>query len=413
MKLHPIVCSDSVETAFQEMKDQEPHRLTYVNAGSEEYATVVEPLAPAGLRPLSKRQRQMLKSRIVVALIATLVASCDKPAPPISQARPVRTVAVERVAEGETVSLTGHVRAKDQASLAFRLDGRMIERPVNVGDVLKAGQLVARLDPTIQQNALRTAEGNLSALEAQLREAGITFWRQQELLKDGWASRAKFDEAEHKLQTIQAQVDAAQAQVRIAEEQLSYTVLSADAPGAVTAYGAEPGEVVHSGQMIVQLARQGGRDAVFDVPEQLMRTGPRDPLVQIALTNDPTVRATGRVREVAPQADATTRTFQFKVGIIDPPEGMELGPTVTGRIKLPAPPGVEIPASALTEANGRPAVWVVDPQNKTVTLRNVDVLRHDPATVVISQGLEAGDLVVTAGVQTLHPGQKIRLLGAA
>jgi membrane fusion protein, multidrug efflux system len=169
-------------------------------------------------------------------------------------------------------------------------------------------------------------QGNLSSLEAQLREARITFWRQQELLKDGWTSRAKFDEAQHKLQTIQAQVDAAQAQVRTAEEQLSYTVLSVDAPGAVTAVGAEPGEVIHAGQMIVQLARQGGRDAVFDVPEQLNRTGPRDPLVQIALTNDPTVRATGRVREVAPQADATTRTFQFKVGIIDPPQGWSWGP---------------------------------------------------------------------------------------
>ena len=355
----------------------------------------------------------MFKPQIILAgLIAATVTGCDKPVPPAPQARSVRAVAVERVAEGETVSLTGHVRSKDQASLAFRLDGRMIERPVNVGDVLKAGQVVAKLDLQIQQNLLRTAEGNLSSLEAQLREARITFWRQQELLKDGWTSRAKFDEAEHKLQTIQAQVDAAQAQVRIAEEQLSYTVLSADAPGAVTAKGAEPGEVVHAGQMIVELARQGGRDAVFDVPEQLIRTGPRDPVVEIALTNEPIVRATGRVREVAPQADATTRTFQVKVGIIDPPQGMELGSTVTGRIKLAAPPGVEIPAGALTEANGRPAVWVVDPQSKTVSLREVDVLRHDPATVVVSQGLEAGDLVVTAGVQTLHPGQKVRLLGA-
>jgi membrane fusion protein, multidrug efflux system len=355
----------------------------------------------------------MFKPQILLAgLIAATVASCDKPAPPASQARPVRAVAVERGAEGETVSLTGHIRAKDQASLAFRLDGRMIERPANVGDVLKAGQVVARLDPQIQQNSLRTAEGNLSSLEAQLREARITFWRQQELLKDGWTSRAKFDEAEHKLQAIQAQVDAAQAQVRIAEEQLSYTVLSADAPGAVTAKGAEPGEVVHAGQMIVELARQGGRDAVFDVPEQLIRTGPRDPLVEIALTNDPQVKATGSVREVAPEADSATRTWRVKVGIIDPPQGMELGSTVTGRIKLAAPPGVEVPASALTQANGRPAVWVVDPHNKTVSLREVDILRHDPATVVISQGLETGDLVVTAGVQTLRPGQKVELLGA-
>jgi RND family efflux transporter MFP subunit len=165
--------------------------------------------------------------------------------------------------------------------------------------------------------------------------------------------------------------------------------------------------------MIVNVARQGGRDAVFDVSEQLVRTGPRDPVVQIALTNDPSVRATGRVREVSPQADPVTRTFQVKVGIIDPPPAMELGSTVTGSIKLPAPAGVEVPPGALTEADGRPAVWVVDPQSQTVSLRNVDVSRYDPAGVVISQGLDAGEIVVTAGVQTLHPGQKVRLLEGA
>ena len=356
----------------------------------------------------------MLKSRIIaLALIVATVAGCHKPAPPTQAARPVRTVTVERGAEGETLSLTGQVRAKDEVSLAFRLDGRMIERPVNVGDVLAPGQVVARLDPQNQQNALRSAQATLASVEAQMNQARLTFLRQQELLKDGWTPRAKFDDAQQTLLSLQSQADAARAQMHIAEDQLSYTVLFADAAGAVTAVGAEPGEVVRAGQMIVELARQGGRDAVFDVPEEVMRTGPRDPLVEIALTNDPSVRATGRVREVSPQAEATTRTFQVKVGIIDPPEAMRLGSTVTGRVKLSAPPGVEVPASALTEADGRPAVWVVDPQSHTVSLRNVDVLRYDPAKVVISQGLETGEVVVTAGVQTLRPGQKVRLLGAA
>jgi RND family efflux transporter MFP subunit len=163
--------------------------------------------------------------------------------------------------------------------------------------------------------------------------------------------------------------------------------------------------------MIVQFARQGGRDAVFDVPEKLMRTGPRDPVVEIALTNDPQVRATGRVREVSPQADPATRTFQVKVGITEPPDAMRLGSTVGGRITLSAPSGVEIPASALTKTDAGPAVWIVDPQSQTVTLRSVDVLRYDPATVVISQGLETGDVVVTAGAQTLRPAQKVQLAG--
>jgi RND family efflux transporter MFP subunit len=165
--------------------------------------------------------------------------------------------------------------------------------------------------------------------------------------------------------------------------------------------------------MIVQLAREGGRDAVFDVPEQLIRTGPRDPRVEIVLNDDPNVRAVGRVREVAPQADAATRTYQVKVGIADSPEAMRLGATVTGSIQLSAPPGFEVPSSALTEADGRPAVWVVDPRSQTVSLRSVEILRHDPGLVVISEGLETGEVVVTAGAQTLRPGQKVRLLGAA
>jgi membrane fusion protein, multidrug efflux system len=356
----------------------------------------------------------MFKLQILcAALIAAAVTGCDKPASPAAQVRPVRAVTVERRAEGEAVSLTGHVRAKDEVSLAFRLDQRMIERLVNVGDVVTAGQVVAKLDPQIQQNSLRSAESNLASVEALLTDARLTFGRQERLIKNGWTPQAKFDEAQQKLESVQAQVASAQAQVRNAQEQLSYTVLYADGPGVVTKVGAEPGEVVQAGKMIVQVARQGPRDAVFDVPEQLIRNGPRDGLIEIALTNDPTVRATGRVREVSPQADATTRTWQVKVGIINPPEAMQLGSTVTGSIKLAAPPGVELPASALTEANGQPAVWVVDRQSKTVSLREVDVSRYDPGSVVISQGLENGEVVVTAGVQMLHPGQIVRLLGAA
>ncbi len=357
----------------------------------------------------------MFTSRIAIAaLIAAAVTGCNQAAPPTEAARQVRTVVVHDGAEGEIVSLTGQVRAKDEASLAFRLDGRMIERPVHVGDKVAAGQIVARLDPQIQQNARQSAEANLASAEATLAEARLIFSRQQQLLKDGWTPRANFDDAEQRLLTAQAQVDSAQAQARTAREQQSYTVLAADAPGAVTAVGAEPGEVVRAGQMVAQLAREGGRDAVFDVPEQLIRNGPpQDPHVEIALTNDPQVKATGEVREIAPQADSTTRTFQVKVGITDPPPGMKLGDTVLGRIRLTAPPGVEVPASALTETDGRPAVWIVDPKSKTVSLRGVEVARYDQADVVISKGLNTGEFVVTAGVQTLHPGQKVRLQGAA
>src|SRR5580704_17708075 len=199
----------------------------------------------------------MFDPRIAIAaamLVVATVAGCDKRVSPSTEDRPVRTVTVERSAEGETVSLTGQVRAKDQVSLAFRLDGRMIERPVNVGDVLRAGQVVARLVPLNQQNSLRSAQASLSSAEAVLTQARPAFWRQQQLLKDGWTTRAKFDEAQQNLQTAQAKVESTQAELRIAQDQLSYATLVADDAGAVTAVGAEPGEVVRAGQMVVTLA---------------------------------------------------------------------------------------------------------------------------------------------------------------
>jgi len=362
----------------------------------------------------SREDAIMVKHWIVAAsVLAAILTGCQEPAPSAPDVRPVRTVTVQRSAGGEPVSLTGQIRAQDEVSLAFRLDGRLIERRVNVGDTIKPGQVIGRLDPQIQQNALRQAQASVSAAQGQLTQARNTFNRQQELLNKGFTTRAQFDQAQQALQSAQAQVDSAQAQLHNTQEQLSYTELQADAAGTVTATGAEPGEVVRAGQMIAQVARQGGRDAVFDVPAQLIRTAPRDPVVDIALTDDSTVKTTGRVREVAPQADPATRTFQVKVGLTDPPSAMRLGATVVGRIQLAAPPGVEIPASALTEANKRPAVWVVDSQSQTVSLRNVDILRQDPASVVVSHGLETGEIVVTAGVQVLRPGQKVRLLGGA
>ena len=164
--------------------------------------------------------------------------------------------------------------------------------------------------------------------------------------------------------------------------------------------------------MIFRLARKDGRDAVFDIPAQLLRSGPSDPQITISLTDDPTVTAGGRVREVAAQANPVTRTFEVKVGLTDPPAAMRLGATVTVRMQTDAVPIIEIPATALTRSNQQPAVWIVDPAKQTVSIRNVDVLRFDQAKVVVSQGLDTGEIVVTAGVQALHPGQKIRLLGS-
>jgi RND family efflux transporter MFP subunit len=289
----------------------------------------------------------------------------------------------------------------------------MIERSVNVGDQVGPGQIVAKLEPHDQLNALRTAEAGVAAAQARVNETQTNFDRQKMLLARDVASRAQFEQAEATLKTAQAQLETAKAQLKVAKDQVSHTELRADAPGIVTATGAEPGEVVQAGQMIVRVARKEGRDAVFDVPAQLLSSAPSDPVITVSLTDDPTVTAAGRVREISPQADPVTRTFEVKVGLTDPPVAMRLGSTVVGRMKLEPAPVIEIPASALTEFNRRPAVWVVDPSSLTVSLRNVGVARNDPATVAISQGLDTGEIVVTAGTQALHPGQKIRLLDSS
>jgi RND family efflux transporter MFP subunit len=353
------------------------------------------------------------RASLLLSLSLIAVSACGPaPQPEAEPLRPVRVMTVEKREGGETISLTGRVEAEDNVALSFRVGGRMVARTVNVGDRVEAGQVVARLDREQQEAALRAAQANLAAAMSLLTKTRNEFGRQDQLLRDGWTTRARHDQALQAYQSAQAQVDAAHAQVAIAEDNLAHTVLVADAPGHVTARGAEPGEVVAAGRMIVQLAREGGRDAIFDVPAQVMTNAPRDPLVTVVLTSDPSVRTVGRVREVAPQADPVTRTFEVKVGLSNPPELMRLGSTVTGSIRLEGGAGIGIPGSALTSANRDAAVWIVDPASGSVSLRNVEVERFDLGKAIVSRGLEPGDVIVTAGVQALRPGQKVRLLGA-
>lgn len=354
-----------------------------------------------------------LRALLALGLIS-LVAGCvetDEVAP--AEARPVRVITVEEQIGGETVTLAGTVESQVQVDLGFRIGGRVTERLVNVGDVVTAGQVLARLDPADEENGLRAAEANLAAAEAQLVEADANLSRQRQLYDRGFLARAGLDRAEAAQATASSAADAARAQYGVAKRRLNDTVLYADAPGTVTARGAEPGEVVTPGRMIVQIARDEGKDAVFDVPESMFGRGGIDNVIKVALSQNPAVTAEGRVREVAPRADAVTGTFRVRVGLIDPPPDLRLGSTITGQTTFDPVGSIEIPASALTSADGKPAVWVVDPAALTVSLRPIEVGRFTPAAVVVEDGLQSGDLVVTAGVQALRPGQAVRLAGGA
>lgn len=345
--------------------------------------------------------------------LATVLAACqeEEAAEETPELRPVRSVVVEESTAGETITLSGTVESQVEVDLGFRIGGRLVERLVSVGETVAPGQVIARLDPADEENALRGAQAGLTAAAAQLSEARANYGRQRQLFEREVISRAGLERAEQTFASAQGAYDAAAAQVGIAERRLADTVLTADAPGVVTAVGAEPGEVVTAGRRIVQLARDEGKDAVFDVPATVAATAPPDPEVVVTLSLDPNVTAMGRIREVAPRADASTGTIRVRVGLIDPPADMRLGSTITGRVHFGASGGIEVPASALTASDGAPAVWVVDPATNTVALRPVEVARFAPATVGIAGGLEIGERVVTAGVQALRPGQEVRLLG--
>lgn len=360
-----------------------------------------------------KTARQMLQRALIIPALAALLTACQKEADTaVPEARPVRTATVEKREGGVPLTFTGRIEAEDEVGLAFRISGRLLKSDGKLGDRVQAGQVIAVLKSQNELNGLRQAQAGLAAAQGQLVQARNHFERQQTLLEQGWTTRANFDAATQAQQTAQSQVDAAEAQLRVAHDLVSFTELKADAPGVITATGPSAGEVVQAGQMIMRLARKDGRDAVFDVPAQLLRSAPSDPQITVSLADDPTVTARGRIREVAAQASTATRTFEVKVGLTDPPSGMRLGATVVGRMETDAGPIIEIPATALIRSNQQPAVWIVDPKSRTVSTRNVDVVRFDQAQVVVSRGLDTGEIVVTAGVQALHPGQQIRLLGS-
>jgi RND family efflux transporter MFP subunit len=374
----------------------------------------------AGLNPVPSVSKVMLMHPfrpalrgllLAVGVTSALAACQEEDGAEAPELRPVRTVIVEESTAGETVTLAGTVESQVQVELAFRIGGRLLERSVGVGDTVEPGQVIARLDPADEENALRGAQAGLTAAAAQLSEARANYDRQRQLFERDVISQAGLQRAEQTFTSAQGAYDAAAAQVGIAERRLADTVLTADAPGVVTAVGAEAGEVVTAGRRIVQLARDEGKDAVFDVPTAIAATAPPDPEVIVTLSLNPGVTATGRIREVAPRADASTGTIRVRVGLIDPPAEMRLGSTVNGRVHFGSSGGIEVPASALTASDGAPAVWVVDPATNTVALRPVEVTRFAPATVGIAGGIEIGERVVTAGVQALRPGQEVRLLG--
>lgn len=306
-------------------------------------------------------------------------------------------------------SLRREHQARYESVLGFRTNGRIASRLFDVGDFVGKGALLATLDPTDQQNQLRASQGDLASAEAQLIDAQANARRQEELFARSVTAQARLDDARTRLKTSQASFDQAKAAVQQARDQLSYTRLVTDFDGVITTWHAEAGQVVSAGQAVVTLARPEVREAVFDLPTEVAESLPADARFLVSAQLDPQARTTGSIRELGPQADASTRTRRVRLSLAQTPEAFRLGSTIQVQLSSAGSVRSVLPASVLLERDGKTQVWVVDGKQSSVALREVQVLSRDERQVVIGQGLADGDRVVRAGVNSLKPGQKIKL----
>ena len=352
-------------------------------------------------------RRPSLRYLFLVAS-AALLAACSRSAPPEEPVRSVKLLTVGVGSMQSSLEYSGEVRARVESRLGFRVAGKIVQRQAELGQRVKAGQVLAQLDPRDYQLAADAARAQLASATTQRDLAAADFKRFQALKDENFISGAELERRSATLKAAQATLDQARAQLSSQGNQTTYTTLVADVAGVVTGIEAEPGQVVAAGTPGVRIAQDGARDVVVAVPE--------DKVGQIQPGQDVTVRGwsggaplAGRVREVAASADAATRTYQVKVAL----EGAEmpaLGSTVYVTPKALSHAGVaaiKLPTSALRQEGQATAVWVYDPATSTVNSQVVQIATADGNDAVVASGLTPGMQVVATGVHVLSPGQKV------
>ncbi len=350
----------------------------------------------------------LLSAALGVAALG-LIGCAKKEAPP----EPIRAVRTTTVSGAETVAsheYAAEIRARTESRLGFRVGGKLQSRPVNLGDAVKAGQVLAQLDPQDLRLGQEAARAAVGAAQSNYDQLAADYKRFKELRDQGFIGAAELDRREAAMKTARAQLDQAKAQAAVQGNQAAYASLVADSPGVVTAIEAEPGQVVGAGTPVVRLAHDGPRDAVFSVPED--RVGSLRQLLNqpgaVVLEpwgNGEPAKAT--IREVAAAADPATRTFLVKADVGNAP--VRLGQTANIKIESKPVAGViRLPLTAVAEAKGQTVVWLFDRNAMTVRTQPVMVAGADGNTVVIAQGVKPGDEVVVAGTHVLTPGQKVK-----
>lgn len=349
----------------------------------------------------------------LIAGAAFLLAACSPAAPPEEPIRAVKVLTVGVNTFSSTHEYAGEVRAQVESRLGFRVGGKIIKRQAELGQRVKAGQVLAQLDPQDYKLAADAARAQLRAAATNRDLAAADFKRYKELKEQNFISGAELERRETTLKSAQAQYEQAQSQLAVQGNQASYASLVADVAGVVTAIEAEPGQVVTAGTPVVRIAADGPRDVVFSVPEdKVMAFKPGMPVKVRGWTQDRQLAA--KVREVGASADPLTRTYPVKVSLEARDTTPPLGATV---YVIPqglagTPEGLQViklPTSALRQDGKASAVWVVDKATMTVRSQTVQIATADGNDVVIAAGLQPGALVVSAGVHVLSPGQKVSI----
>lgn len=352
-----------------------------------------------------RRLPHLMLGLIALGMLVSCSKSEEKPSEII---RPVLSVVIEPRTT-QTFGFAGSVEPQVSADLAFRLLGRVVSRDVNVGDIVSKGTTIAALDPTALELAVQAAKAELSNAEAQFANAAASEERQRQLLAAANTTQAVFDAAQQARKAAEAGVERAKASLAKSQEQLGYARLFSDFDGVVTATGAEVGQTVSPGQTVVTVARSDLREAVVDIPDQLIGDLTAGTPFQVILQSLPTIQTEAKLREIAPQAEGSTRTRRVRLTLTDPPQAFRLGSTVTATRVTKVAPTIELPMSALLEKDGVDKVWIVDPQTSSVSAKDIKVAAKGAATFTVAGGLEAGMRVVTAGVHSLSEGQKVKV----
>jgi membrane fusion protein, multidrug efflux system len=348
---------------------------------------------------------------IVMAVLGSaLLSACSKPDP---APEPVRAVKIHTVGASGLQSgyeYAGEVRARVESRLGFRVAGKIVKRQAEVGQRVRAGQVLAQLDPQDYKLAVDGARAALAAATTNRDLAAADFKRFQSLKDQNFISGAELERRESALKAAEAQVNQAQAQLANTGNQVGYANLVADISGIVTAVDAEVGQVVSAGSPVVRIAQDGPRDVVFSVPEDKISTVAVGSAVKARRWNgEDGSELSGKIRELAASADPLTRTYQAKMSV-DATANLPLGATVYvfPSNALAGVPVIKLPTSSLMQsAKGDSQVWLLDTQAMTVNPVKVQVATADGNEAVIAAGVKPGDKIVSAGIHVLSPGLKV------